>query len=119
MPSEGWPRWLFGLGVGIVSGFAVALGGALLLFLGVVVLALGFVARGSLAFLSGGFVGLGGLWLALTIRGQALCQAANDPAVTCTTTNVAPFLAISAGVANCGRPDGSGCLAAERLDVRG
>jgi len=102
MRSEGWPSWVFGLGVGIACGFAVALGGALLLFLGVVVLALGFVARGSLAFLSGGFIGLGGLWLALTIRAQAICQAPSDPAVSCTTTNVAPFLAISAGVAFAG-----------------
>ena len=97
--SDGWRGWLFGFGVGVVTGFAAALGGALLLLLAVVVLALGFMARGSYAFLSGGFIGLGGLWVALTLRAQLACQSPSDPAVTCVATDVGPFLAVSAGVA--------------------
>jgi hypothetical protein len=65
--TETWANWVVGLGVGIGAGFVLLLGGALLLLLGIVFVALGFVARRSLAFLSGAFIGLGVLWFGLTI----------------------------------------------------
>jgi hypothetical protein len=102
MRSSGWANWAVGLGVGVGAGFAALLGGSLLLLLGVVLIALGFAARRSLAFLSGGFVGLGALWFGLTVRAQLQCETLRDPAVTCLAYGVGPFLAISAGVAAVG-----------------
>lgn len=73
--SESWPGWGIGLLSGAAAGFLVLLGGAPLLAVSVLLLALAFVAARSLAFVSGVAMGLGGLWCALVVRQQLACDA--------------------------------------------
>lgn len=108
MRPEGWPSWLIGLVFGAAAGLVILLGGAPARDLGtgaflglafLVLLALAFVAARNLAFLSGAFAGLGGTWLALTVRAQLACDAFNaDPIQGCTGYGVGPFLGVSAGM---------------------
>jgi hypothetical protein len=99
MRSESWPSWLIGLLFGVAAGMMVLLGGGPFFFLSVAFLALAFVAARSLAYLSGAFVGLGGSWLALTVRAQLLCDAFNAaPNQGCTGYGVGQFIALSAGI---------------------
>jgi hypothetical protein len=99
MRSESWPSWLIGLVFGVAAGILVLLGGGPFFFLSVAFLALAFAAARSLAFLSGAFVGLGGTWLALTVRAQLACDAFNAaPNQGCSGYGVGPFIALSAGI---------------------
>ncbi|MEO8245885.1 MAG: hypothetical protein ABI622_02080 [Chloroflexota bacterium] len=93
--SESWPSWGVGLVFGTAAGFMIIGGGAPFLALSLAVLALAFVAARSLAFLSGAFLGLGGLWFGLTVRAQLACEADR----TCLgSEGVGQFLALSAVV---------------------
>jgi hypothetical protein len=94
--SESWPSWVIGLVSGAAAGFLVLLGGAPFLALSVLFLALAFVAARSLAFVSGMFVGLGGLWCALVVRAQLACDAFDAaPRQDCQGYGVGQFLAVS------------------------
>jgi hypothetical protein len=66
-------------------------------------LALAFVATRSLAFLSGAFIGIGGLWSALTVRAQLACDAFDAaPNQGCQGSGVGQFLVVSAVVLGVG-----------------
>ncbi len=96
MRSETWLSWAVGLLFGAAAGFMVLVGGAPFLMLSVAFLALAFVAARSLAFLSGAFIGLGGLWVALTVRAQLACDAFDAaPNQGCRGFGVGEFLVIS------------------------
>lgn len=93
--AESWRSWGIGLVFGAATGFLLVLGGPLFLVLIVGVLALAFVAARSLAFLSGMFLGMGGLWLALTVRAQLACDAFDAaPNRGCESSGVGQFLAV-------------------------
>jgi len=101
--SERWPSWGVGLAFGAAAGFMVLLGGAPFLALSVGFLALAFVAARSLAFLSGAFIGVGGLWVALTVRAQLACDAFDAaPNQGCQGFGVGQFLVVSAVVLGLG-----------------
>jgi len=94
MRNESWRSWLLGIVVGVGTGVLVSAAGIIaLLALGAAVLAMGFVATRSLAVLSGGFLGLGALWLAAVARGLADCPAPN-----CTSVDLGSFPAVTASV---------------------
>ena len=97
--SESWPSWGIGVVFGGAAGFLIIVGGAPFLALSLAFLALAFVAARNLAFLSGAFVGLGGLWFALTVRAQLACDAFDRGANQgCQGFGVGQFLAVSAVV---------------------
>lgn len=101
--TEGWPSWGVGLVFGAAAGFMVLLGGAPFLALSVAFLALAFVAARSLAFLSGAFLGVGGLWFALTVRAQLACDAFDAaPNQGCQGFGVGQFLIVGAVVVGLG-----------------
>jgi hypothetical protein len=102
-PIHRWANWLVGLGIGAGVGYAAVPGGAFVSTLLVVLIALGFAASRSLAFLSGGLIGLGTLWFGLIIRGQLECERLRDPHLICTAYTVGlPILLITAGTAVAG-----------------
>jgi hypothetical protein len=99
MRADGWTSWLIGLAFGVAAGGLVLLGGTPILFLSLAMLALAFAANRSLAFVSGAFAGVGGTWLALTIRAQLACYAFNAaPNQGCTGHGVGPFIGLSLGI---------------------
>lgn len=101
--SESWPSWGIGLVFGAAAAFMVLLGGAPFLALSLALLALAFVAARSLAFVSGAFLGVGGLWFALTVRAQLACDAFNAaPNQGCEGFGVAQFLVVCAVVSGVG-----------------
>lgn len=84
---------------GAIAGFMVLVFGAPALALAVVTLLLAFAVARSLALLSGAFVGVGGTWLALSVRAQLACDAFDAaPNQGCQGFNVEPFLFVSTGV---------------------
>jgi hypothetical protein len=90
------------------AGLTTLVFGAPLLLLSVAGLALAFVAARSLALLSGAFVGVGGTWLVLLIRGELACEAFDAaPNQGCQSGGVAPFLVASAIVLILGLPLGA------------
>ncbi len=70
MRRETLASWTIGAVFGVATGFMVLVGGPPLLLISLAGLALAFVAARSLALLSGAFVGVGGTWLALTVRAK-------------------------------------------------
>lgn len=97
--SEGWASWGVGVVFGAAAGFMVIVGGAPFLALSLAFLALAFVAARSLAFLSGAFLGVGGLWSALTVRAQLACDAFDGEVNRgCQGFGVGQFLVVSAVV---------------------
>lgn len=103
MRGEGWPSWAVGLSFGAAAGFMVLVGGAPFLTLSVAFLALAFITARSLAFLSGAFIGVGGLWLGLTVRAQLACDAFDAaPNQGCRGHGVGQFLIVSAVVLGVG-----------------
>lgn len=90
---------MFGAAVGLM----VLGGGAPFLVLSLAFLALAFVVARSAAFLSGAFLGFGGLWSALTVRAQLACDAFNAaPNRGCQGFGVDQFLVLSAVVLGVG-----------------
>ncbi len=73
--GQTWRSWGIGLLLGAVVGFMALVGGAPLLALGLAFLALAFAIARGMAFLSGVFLGVGGLWFALAARAQLACDA--------------------------------------------
>ena len=103
MRSERWPNWAIGLIFGAAAGFMVLVGGAPFLFLSLAFLAPAFVVARSLAFLSGAFIGVGGLWAALTIRAQLACDAFDAaPNQGCQGFGVGQFVIVSAVILGIG-----------------
>ncbi len=101
--SESWPSWGVGIVFGAAAGFMILVGGAPFMVLSVAFLTLAFVAARSLAFLSGAFLGVGGLWLALTVRAQLACDAFDAGANQgCQGFGVGQFLVVSAVVLGLG-----------------
>lgn len=97
--SESWPSWGIGVVFGGAAGFLIIVGGAPFLALSLAFLTLAFVAARSLAFLSGAFLGPGGLWFALTVRAQLACDAFDRGANQgCQGFGVGQFLVVSAVV---------------------
>lgn len=94
--GERWPSWLTGLLAGVAVGGLVLLGGAAFLVIGVAFLALAFVAARSVAFLSGTFIGVGGTWIALTVRAQLACDVFDAaPNQGCVGYGVTQFIVVS------------------------
>jgi hypothetical protein len=78
MTERPWPDFLVGLGIGAVLGLCYAVGGAILLWPGLVLIAL-FVATGSWsARLGGALTGFGALWFILLASISWTC--AQEPA---------------------------------------
>lgn len=81
----------------------VLVGGVPFLALSLAFLALAFAAARSLAFLSGAFLGVGGLWSAVTVRAQLACDAFDAaPNQGCQGFGVGQFLVVSAVVFGAG-----------------
>lgn len=96
MRRETLASWTIGAVFGVATGFMVLVGGAPLLLISLAGLALAFVAARSLALLSGAFVGVGGTWLALTVRAALACEAFDaQPNQGCQGFGGEPFLAVS------------------------
>jgi hypothetical protein len=103
MRSERWPNWAIGLMFGAAAGFMVLVGGAPFLIVSLAFLVLAFVLTRSLAFLSGAFIGVGGLWAALMIRAQLACNAFDAaPNQGCQGFGVGQFVIVSAVILGIG-----------------
>jgi hypothetical protein len=99
MRRETLVSWAIGAVLGAAAGFMTLVGGAPLLVVSLAGLALAFVAARSLALLSGAFMGVGGTWLALTVRAELACEAFNaQPNQGCQASGAEPFLVVSATV---------------------
>jgi hypothetical protein len=96
MRTESLWTWAVGAVLGALVGAMVLLGGSVFLLLAVAFVTLAFVAARSLALLSGTFIGVGGAWLALTLRARLACDAFDaEPNQGCTGFGAEPFAVIS------------------------
>jgi hypothetical protein len=96
MRRETLGSWAIGAVFGAAAGFMTLVAGAPMLFISLAGLALAFVAARSLALLSGAFVGVGGTWLALTVRAGLACDAFDaQPNQGCQAVGEEPFLVVS------------------------
>jgi hypothetical protein len=90
---ESWSNWITGLVFGVVLAVAYGTLGTSVLFVGLVLLSVGAVMSRSMAFLSGGLVGVGGGWTALLVSAQLRCIEFNShPNQGCEPPDLTPWL---------------------------
>jgi hypothetical protein len=98
MRTGGWRYWFVGLVLGVLLGFLVFLLGVFVL-LGVTAFAVLAVIGRSVPFVSGGLVGLGGLWLLLMARVVLTCQPYPEAGQSCDVSyGTYQFIWISLGI---------------------
>ena len=111
--------WISGLVVGVVCGLVALVIPALGLLVAIVFAHLASVFRGGPAAAGGFGVGFGSCWLALLIRGIAVCQDFDSlPGSGCTFPDVAPWLVVGGGLAAVGAALTIAAIARSRRSAR-